>query len=205
MGSRRRAGARIALRQHAVQLDHARIGDHDIGKLPQHAAVRRLVLRDSLAQLPHDTSKQSHQPRRESVVERRGHHRDSGRSLIHPTKSGQRAFASRAKAQGQRPYHRHRVYLSATAHHAALTGQCIQPRAQQKTGQRLANPNRLRSGHGYLPASVEASQLQSDQRPWPASTPCFSLHHAANRTRIRRLEGPAVCRRPAAGPADGRA
>ena len=88
-----RACARIALRQHAVQLDHGRIGHHDIGKLPQHAAVRRLVLRDPLAQLPHDTSKQSHQPRRESVVERRGHHRHAGRSLVHPTKTGQGPFA----------------------------------------------------------------------------------------------------------------
>ena len=56
-----------------------------------------------------------------------------------------------------------------------------------------------RRGAGVRP------RARSDQRPWPASTPCFSSHHAAIRTRMRRLEGPAVCRRPAADPADGRA
>ena len=31
----------------------------------------------------------------------------------------------------------------------------------------------------------EASQLQSDQRPWPSSALCFSVHSRLNRTRMR--------------------
>jgi len=85
-----------------------------------------------------------------------------------------------------------------------LGGEAFEFRSRQQADHRLSERNGLRSGHGYSSVPVEAPRLQSNQRPWLASTPCFSLHHGAIRTRMRRLEGPAVCRRPAAGPAEGR-
>ena len=176
----------LALGQQPMELDHRRIGHHHVGELRQQSASLRLVLRDPPTQLTDHPAKEAHQFGREPVVERRRRQRRPRRSLIHPTKTGQRALPAGPESQRQRPHHRARVDLATASNHAALARQAFEFGSRQHAGLRLSDPNRRRSGHGQSPVPVEASKLQSDQRSWPTSTPCASLHHAAIRTRMPR-------------------
>ena len=189
-----RARAPVAFGQQPMELDHRRIGHQHVGELRQQPAASRLVFRHPPTQLTDHPAKKAHQLGGEPIVEHRRRQRRPRRSLIHPTKTGQRAFPAGPEAQRQSPHHRARVDLATASNHPALEGEAFEFRSGQHTGQRLSDPNKLVSGHGRSPVPVEAEKLQSDQRPWPTSTPRVSLHHAAIRTRM--APSAPIARRP---------
>ena len=78
-------------------------------------------------------------------------HRAPMRKLIGPTKPRQGALGPGAEPEHHAPEHRAGIDFAPAPHRPAFTGQTLDLRLRQQAGQRLANTNKLDSGHGHSP------------------------------------------------------
>ena len=78
-------------------------------------------------------------------------HRAPMRKLIGPTKPRQGALGPGAEPEHHAPEHRAGIDFAPAPHRPAFTSQTLDLRLRQQAGQRLANTNKLDSGHGHSP------------------------------------------------------
>ena len=150
---RRAIGARAgkAPRQQPMHLDHRRIGRQSVTQPLQHTTIAHITRREFPHQLREHCSKHPCETGSEPVMERRGDQRLARRTLIGPTKPRQGALGPGAEPEHHAPEHRAGIDFAPAPHRPAFTGQTLDLRLRQQAGQRLANTNKLDSGHGHSP------------------------------------------------------